>query len=86
MVENNEQILTVTDRKTACITGVSEVDGVTSERIIFTLIGDKRVIITGSSLKMTGFSKQTTTLTISGTINEIKYSGEKNNFLKRLIK
>lgn len=86
MDDKSAHVLTITDRKKTCVTGVSEVDGVTSERIIFTLIGGKRVIILGNSLKMAGFSKQNATLMIDGTVNEIRYAGEKSTLLKKLIK
>ena len=86
MTEQNAHVLTVTDRKKTCVTGVSEVDGVTSEKITFTLIGDKRMIIQGENLKMAGFSKQSATLLIDGTVNEIRYAGAKGNLLKKLVK
>lgn len=85
MDEKNAHTLTVTDQKKICATGVDEVDGVTNERVIFTLIGKKKVVITGTSLKMAGFSKQSGTLLIDGNIVNIKYAGEAG-ILKKLIK
>lgn len=86
MDEKNTHTLTVTDQKKMCVTGVDEVDGVTSERVIFTLFGKKRLVITGNSLKMSGFSKQSGTLYIDGNICDIKYAGDKTGILKKLIK
>ena len=86
MDEKGAQVITVTDRKKTCVTGVSDVDGVTTEKIVFTLVGNKKVVILGSGLKMAGFSKQSATLFIDGTVSEIRYAGEKNGFLKRLVK
>lgn len=86
MEEKHEHTLTVTERKRVCVTGVSEVNGVTSERIVFTLTGGKRVQISGTMLKMSGFSKQSTALSIEGNIAEIRYYGEKGGMLKRLLK
>lgn len=85
MDEKSTRTLTVTDQKKACVTGVAEVNGVTQERIIFTLDNDKKITVTGNALKIVGFSKQTTTLFIDGNINEIKYHDDKN-VIKRLFK
>ena len=40
----------------------------------------------GENLKMGAFSKQTGTFFVDGTINELKYQGEKTAILKRLLK
>lgn len=85
MDEKNTQTLTVTDQKKACITGVGEVNGVTQERITFTLLDNKKITVTGTGLKISGFSKQTTSLFIDGNVSEIRFFGDKS-ILKRLLK
>ena len=78
--------VTIEARKKICITQVSEVEGVTEERIKLVIVGGKKLSVFGSLLKMGAFSKQTGVFWAEGNIDEIKYSGEKGSLVKKLLK
>jgi len=86
MGEFAEHALTVKQRKRIEISGVSEVKTVGQERIVLAVSGGKSLLIVGTNLKLGAFNNQTGNLCIDGTINEIKYFGEKTSFIKKLLK
>lgn len=84
--ESGEHSLTLCDRKRLFITYVKEVDDLSDDKILLTLFSGARMTVSGEKLKIEAFSRQTGQLSIDGLVCEIKYSGEKTSFLKRLIK
>ena len=86
MSEKLEHSITVTQAKKVAVSGVCEVEAVGEQRVVMSIVGGKRLTILGENLKMGAFSKQTGTFFVEGTINELKYQGEKTAILKRLLK
>ena len=86
MEENKTHSISLEGQKKICVTAVSEVESITAESIRLIIVGGKRLLISGSNLKMGAFSKQNSTFSAEGIINEIKYSGQKTTFLKKILK
>lgn len=86
MDEKRLHSVQIDDQRRICITAVSEVESITDEKISLLLVGDKKLIIIGQSLKMGGFSKQNATFVADGIILEIKYGYKKGSLLKKLLK
>lgn len=86
MEEKIKHSLTIIDRKNIQITGVSEVDVVTEEKITLTLFNKSRLIIYGNSLKIGCFSKQNGSLQADGTVCKTEYAAEKTSIIKKLLK
>ncbi len=85
-MEEKLHSLTLAERKKCCATGIAEVNGMSDEKIVVTLLSGERVNITGKGLKIVNFSKQTGSLAIDGEVNRVQYFGEKISFLKKLLK
>jgi uncharacterized protein (DUF2345 family) len=86
--QNNRQTkqqhtLEIDDRKRVTATAIDEVDGFSSQQIVLSCGGDK-LIITGSQLKIVGFSKTGGTFSAVGTVSGVKYVA-KNALKKRLF-
>ncbi len=77
--------LVLDGRKKLSMTCVEAVDGFTEQSLKITVKGNK-VIVLGSSIKITSFNKSTGNLTAEGEFFEIKYSDKKQPFVKRLFK
>ena len=73
-------------KRKICVTAVNEVESITAECIRLVITGGKRLVVTGSNLKMGAFSKQNATFSAEGVINEIKYAGQKSTLMKKLLK
>ncbi len=86
MNNQNEQSVTITERKRISLSGVKEVESVTQEKIKLILCDNTQLLITGENLKLGAFSKQTQTITVDGKINELKYLAQKGGFIKKLLK
>lgn len=86
LISNGQNNIQIENRKKACITGVSEVDGFNENRVEISLTCGKRLFVFGNNLKIAGFSKQTGGLSIEGEICQIRYGWAKTNLVKKLFK
>ena len=77
--------LILEDRKTFSITGVSTVDGFSSEYLRLTVNGSK-LIINGKNIKITGYNKTTGNLTADGNFDAIKFDEKKQSIIGRIFK
>ncbi len=81
--EENPHIITITDRKECCLTGVNKVISATPVCVsVQTRQG--MLTINGSGLKLTSFSEKSETLSIVGEIVALKY-GTKTSALKKIF-
>jgi sporulation protein YabP len=82
-----KRIHTLNIGKKITITGVVNVESFDEKSILLTL-SDNLLTITGLDFFIDNFSVEEGTLTVTGTVAEIKYSKtrEKVSFLKKLIK
>ncbi len=83
LIESEKVVLEGRNKLT--MTGVSAVDGFSSQYLKLTASGS-RVLVTGENIKITSFNKGTGTLVAEGLICELKYNEKKEKFIKRLFK
>ena len=76
--------LTIEQRKSISVSGVDSVKSFSESKIELSLLGgNTRLIVTGSGLKITGFSKTNGTFTATGTIESVRYGGSLRSKLFR---
>lgn len=85
MEELNSYVLTIEDRQKLSLSGVSSVDGFSSNQINVSLKSCK-VVILGENLKIVNFSKSNGSFSAIGTINSIKYLSSSDKFIKKLFR
>ena len=69
--------LTIEQRKSISVSGVDSVKSFSESKIELSLLGgNTRLIVTGSGLKITGFSKTSGAFTAEGTVTGISYGGK----------
>ena len=83
--EQDLQVLTLEGQKRLTMTGVESVDGFSEQSLKLTLAG-KRVLVTGSHIKITSFNKATGSLTADGMCDSVRYDAKKGSFFKRVFK
>ena len=68
--------LTVEQRKSVMVSGVESVKSFSENRIELELSGSKtRLTITGTGLKISGFSKANGSFSATGTVESVRYGG-----------
>ena len=83
--EQDLQVLTLEGQKRLTMTGVESVDGFSEQSLKLTLAG-KRVLVTGSVLKITSFYKATGCMRAVGLFDSVRYDAIKGSFFKRVFK
>jgi len=75
MQENKHSVL-IEQKKSITINGVESVVAFSETKILLALLDGERMNVTGSNLKITGFSKTSGTFTAEGLIVGIAYGGK----------
>ena len=75
MQENVHQI-TIEQKKNVAVSGVEGVLSFSESKISLLLIGGGKLYVAGSSLKITGFSKEKGLFTASGSVVGVSYGGK----------
>lgn len=83
-MQENKHSVVLEQRKNLSINGVESVSSFSEVKIVLTLLGGERVIVVGSGLKITGFSKANGTFTAEGEVVGISYGGK--NLAARIFK
>lgn len=85
--KNSEQILTLINRKNLTVTGTNKIVSLKPELIQLST-NQGGLMIVGQSLELIKLDNSTNRAEISGTINEIKFVGEKNkeSLLRKIFK
>lgn len=85
-MENSEQhIVTVENRKRITATQIESVDQFSPTQLVLSYAGGK-IVVAGSSMKITSFSKAGGTLTAAGTINSVKYQQKGTGLRQKLFR
>ncbi len=82
---NLPSILTIEQQEKITFTGVESVDSFSDTNITLTVNG-KRVLITGSHLKVLAFAKGSGNFAATGQVNGVKFTFAKGKGLQRLLK
>ncbi len=75
-MQENKQSVLIEQRKNITVNGVESVAAFSETKISLALADGERLSVTGSGLKITGFSKTSGTFTAEGTIGGIVYGGK----------
>lgn len=69
--------LDIEQQKSVTVTGIESVASFSESQIVLSLCGSNtKLYITGSGLKITGFSKTSGTFTATGSVNGVRYGGK----------
>lgn len=77
--------LSLDNRKNLTMTGTEKVESSTSTLIVVTTC-QGRIEITGNELKINRFDNQSGEIAISGNVNAVNYTAQKQPLLKRIFK
>lgn len=84
-MENVQHTLTIENRKRLSASGIEGVRDFSPAS--FTLIyGEGRIIVSGTDMKITAFSKQTGAFAAVGNFTAVKYAAKGESFAKKLFK
>ncbi len=85
-MENTEQhIVTIENRKRITATQIDSVDQFSPTQLVLSYAGGK-IVVAGSAMKITSFSKTGGTLTAAGTINSVKYQQKGTGLKQKLFR
>ena len=80
-----QNVITLTNRQTLNILGVTKVSGVSPSEVMLEMEGD-RLLITGEGMEVQTLDVENKVLTILGKIYIMKFLGAKVPLLKRIFK
>ena len=80
-----QNVITLTNRQTLNILGVTKVSDVSPSEVMLEIEGD-RLLITGEGMEVQTLDVENKVLTILGKINSMKFLGAKVPLLKRIFK
>lgn len=85
MEQTEQHLLSVENCKRVTATGIDSVDSFSATQLVLSY-GGGRIVVTGSEMKITSFSKTNGQFSASGIITGVKYSGKAANLKQRLFK
>ncbi|MGN0804342.1 MAG: YabP/YqfC family sporulation protein [Candidatus Coproplasma sp.] len=84
MEQTEGHIISIENRKKFTATQIQSVDSFSSNQLVLSYSGG-RIVVTGSDLKITSFSKSNGSFVATGNINGVRYT-QKGAGLKKLFK
>lgn len=84
MEQSEGHIISIENRKKFSATQIQSVDSFSSNQLVLSYSGG-RIVVTGSDLKITSFSKSNGSFVATGMINGVRYA-QKGAGLKKLFK
>ncbi len=69
-----------------CMTGISEVESFSENKVVAVISGKDRITIVGSNLKISVFQKENGNLRLDGEIRQVTYSAGKLSAVGKLFK
>ncbi len=85
MEQTEQHILTIENRKRISATQIDAVEAFSPTQLVLSYAGG-RIIVGGSDMKITAFSKSTGSFSASGTINSVKYAQGVGGLRQKLFK
>ena len=85
MEQNEQHILNVENCKRVTATGIDSVDAFSATQLVLSYGGGK-IVISGSDMKITSFSKNNGQFSASGIITGVKYAGKSTGLRQKLFK
>ena len=68
--------VTIEQQKSVMVSGVEGVLSFSEAKITLSLLGGKKLFVSGAGLKITGFSKQNAVFTATGAIYQLSYGNK----------
>lgn len=85
-MENNEgHLISIENRKRFTATQIEAVESFSPTQLVLTYAGGK-IIVTGSEMKITSFSKSTGSFSANGLFSAVKYAQKGGSLKQRLFK
>ena len=75
-MQENKHSVTIEQRKNIAITAVESVVAFSEVKIVLSLLGEERMSIIGTDLKIIAFSKTTSSFLAEGKVTSILYHGK----------
>ena len=85
MEQNDQHILNVENCKRISATGIQSVDAFSSSQLILSYSGG-RIVVSGSEMKITSFSKTNGQFSATGNITGVRYAGKSTGLKQKLFK
>lgn len=85
MEQSEQHVLNIENCKRITAGGIISVDSFSPTQLALTY-SEGRIIVTGSEMKITSFSKTNGQFSASGTITGVKYSGKSTGLKQKLFK
>lgn len=85
MEQNEQHILNIENCKRISATGIRSVDAFSASQLVLSY-GGGRIVVTGSEMKITSFSKTNGQFSASGNITGVKYAGKSTGLKQKLFK
>ena len=83
-MQETKHVVTIEQKKFLTVSAVESVVAFSEVKIVLNLLGNTRLTILGTGLKITGFSKTTGIFTAEGAILGVNYGGK--SLVSRLFK
>ena len=83
--DNGATMVTVAGQKRLTLSGALSVDGFSETEITLTL-PEGRLLVTGETLRISDFTKESGSLTAEGKILSLRFATKKEPLLKKLLK
>lgn len=85
MEQNEGHLISIENRKRFTATQIEAVEAFSSTQLVLTYAGGK-IIVTGSEMKITSFSKSTGSFSANGLFSAVKYAQKGGSLKQRLFK
>lgn len=85
MEQSEQHLITVENRKRISATQIESVDAFSPTQLVLSYAGG-RIVVVGSDMKITAFSKSSGAFSASGTITSVKYQQKGMALKQRLFK
>ena len=85
MEQTEQHVLNVENCKRVTATGIQSVDAFSATQLILSY-GGGRIVVSGSDMKITSFSKTNGQFSAAGTITGVKYTGKATGLRQKLFK
>lgn len=85
MEASEQHVLNIENCKKLTASGITAVEGFSPALLTLSYVGG-RIVVSGSEMKITSFSKTTGALSATGNFSGVKYAGKAESLRKKLFK
>ena len=85
MEQTDQHLINIENCKRITATGISSVDSFSATQLVLSYSGG-RIMVSGSEMKITSFSKTNGQFAATGTITGVKYTGKAMGLRQKLFK